>query len=65
MENVFSTAIFLSFLFKFFFPKLNVGKNFYYGVYYTWVCIKEADEWKVFLVQQFSFLFSLVFLSKI
>ena len=50
MENVFSTAIFLSFLFKFFFPKLNVGKNFYYGVYYTWVCIKEADEWKVLLV---------------
>ena len=26
MESVFSTAIFLSFLFKFFFPKLNVVK---------------------------------------
>ena len=28
MENVFSTAIFLSFLFEFFFPKLNVVKIF-------------------------------------
>ena len=28
MESVFSTAIFLSFLFKFFFPKLNVVKIF-------------------------------------